>query len=195
MHWYNRVVSVITRGAFPHEFSWLIDNPVRRLFIAPEDLAGRVGVRDGDRVLEIGPGSGYFSVELARRAGSGCLVLFDLQPQMLVKARRKLDEHGRDNVDYVAGNASRGLPFPANHFDAAVLVTVLGEVPDAARCLEGIRQTLRPGGRLAVHEHLPDPDFVAFDELRTLAEAAGLTAAGRWGGRWNYTATFDKRSG
>lgn len=191
----SRLMRTLTRGCFPHEFSWLIDNPVRRLFVTPRELADRLPILEGSRVLEIGPGSGYFSVEFASRIPAGRLDLFDLQPEMLAKARRKLDARGFLNVGYTSGDASAELPFPEDHFDLAFLVTVLGEVPDKAACIRSVYRVLRAQGVLAVHEHLPDPDFISFEKLRSSVERYGFVFQQRWGRWWNYTAIFQKSSG
>jgi ubiquinone/menaquinone biosynthesis C-methylase UbiE len=190
----SRLMRMLTRGCFPHEFSWLIDNPVRRLFVAPEELADRLPILEGSRVLEIGPGSGYFSGEFALRVPGGRLELFDVQPEMLAKAKRKLDARGFLNVGYTPGDASAELPFPEDHFDLAVLVTVLGEVPDKAACIKSVHRVLRAQGVLAVHEHLPDPDFISFERLRSRVEGYGFVFQQQWGRWWNYTAIFQKSS-
>jgi CAAX protease family protein len=189
----SSLIRALSRGYFPHELSWLIDNPLRRLFIAPETLADRLAITETSRVLEIGPGSGYFSEELARRVPRGRLELFDVQDEMLGKAGRKLSARGFRNVGFTKGNASAGLPFPEAQFDVAVLVTVLGEVPDKDRCIKSIHRVLRPDGVLAIHEHLPDPDFIPFKQLRSAVERYGFVFKARWGRWWNYTATFQKR--
>ena len=82
------------RGYFPHQLSCLIDNPLRRLLLTPAQLANRLPLTESSHVLEVGPGSGYFSAELARRVPQGRLELLDLQPEMLAKARRKLQARG-----------------------------------------------------------------------------------------------------
>lgn len=183
-------MGALRRNYFPHQFSWLIDNPVRRLLISPEGLAGRIPVADDSCILEVGPGSGYFSVELARRAPRGRLELFDLQPQMLAKARRKLESGGFANVGYSSGDATNGLPFPDADFDLAVLVSVLGEIPDTHACLASLHRVLRPGAIAAFHEHLPDPDFIKIERLRPMVEREGFVFERRWGPWWNYTVTF-----
>jgi predicted O-methyltransferase YrrM len=58
----------------------------------------KIGLSPSDRVLELGPGPGYFSVELARRIPEGRLESLDLQPEMLAKARRALDGAGYGHV-------------------------------------------------------------------------------------------------
>ena len=180
------------RGLFPHQFSWLIDNPLRRLVLAPETLAKRLPLSDTSRILELGPGSGYFSAALAAQVPHGRLELFDLQPEMLAKAERKLQARGFKNVGYTTGNAGEGLPFPDDDFDVAFLSSVLGEVPDQPRCLRALHRVLGPNGTLVFHESIPDPDLIRFEALRDLVEPEGFKFERRWGRPWNYTATFVK---
>ncbi len=188
----NMARALWARGVFPHQFSWLIDNPLRRLVLAPETLAERLPLSDSSRILELGPGSGYFSLALAARVPRGRLELFDLQPEMLAKAERKLRSGGHQNIGYTTGNASEDLSFPDSHFDVAFLSSVLGEVPDQERCLRSLHRVLRPTGTLAFHESIPDPDLIRFATLRGLVEPQGFKFQHRWGQPWNYTATFVK---
>ena len=188
----NRVRAPWSRGVFPHQLSWLIDNPFRRLVVSPETLAERLSPSDSSRILELGPGSGYFSAALAARVPHGRLELFDLQPEMLAKAKRKLQGRGFNNVGYTVGNASEDFPFPESHFDVAFLASVLGEVPDRTRCLRSLYRVLRPTGMLAFHESIPDPDLIRFETLHRLVEAQGFKVQRRWGRSWSYTATFLK---
>lgn len=69
-------------GYFPHQLSWRIDNPFRRLFLTPAVFADRLSLSESSRVLEVGPGPGCFSAELAERISRGHLELLDLQPQV-----------------------------------------------------------------------------------------------------------------
>ena len=180
------------RGYFPHQLSWLIDYPLRRLLLTLGQLADRLPLSASSNVIEVGPGSGYFSAELARRVPQGRLELLDVQPEMLAKARRKLHSRGYRNVAYTTYDASERLPFLDESFDVAVMVAVLGEVPDAQSCLHELFRLLRRGGVLAIHEHVPDPDRIPFEELQTLVEACGFRFCQRWGPLWNYTATFER---
>lgn len=180
------------RGYFPHQLSWLIDNPLRRLLLSPAKLADRLPLTESSDVLEVGPGSGYFSAELARRVPQGWLELLDLQPEMLAKAKQKLQARGHLNVGYTTHDASEQLPFPDESFDVAVLVAVLGEVPNAKSCLHELCRVLRPRGVLAIHEHVPDPDQIPLVVLRPLVEACGFRFRQLWGPQWNYTATFER---
>jgi ubiquinone/menaquinone biosynthesis C-methylase UbiE len=180
------------KGYFPHQLSWLIDNPVRRLIISPAQFADRLPLGATSHVLEIGPGSGYFSLEIARRIPNGRLELLDLQPQMLTKARQKLEASGFENVGYTASDAGEKISHPDSFFDIAIMVAVLGEIPNREGCLAEVRRVLRPGGVLAVHEHLPDPDRIRMPELRAQLEAADYHFQKQIGPRWNFTALFER---
>ncbi len=182
------------RGYFPHQFAWLIHNPLRRLLVKPERFANRLPLKDASRILEIGPGSGYFSVELARRIPNGHLELLDLQVEMLAKTKRKLKAVGTANVSYTAADVNAGLPFREGSFDVVVMVAVLGEIPDSAGALRSCHQVLRSDGILAIHEHVPDPDLIRLKVLRPMAESARFGLCGSWGPTWNYTALFEKLS-
>jgi ubiquinone/menaquinone biosynthesis C-methylase UbiE len=178
------------RPDFPHQMSPILELPARRLLITPSSLADRLHLEPSSRVLEVGCGSGVFSVEVARRVPQGHLELFDLQVEMLEKARRKIEAaHLEGVVGYTQGDA-RALPFPEASFDVAFLVAVLGEVPEPEPCLAGLHRILRPGGLLSITEHLPDPDFSRLPRLRSLVEGEGFAFSEQFGRPWSYTANF-----
>ncbi len=180
------------RGAYPHQLAFLLLIPLRRLILSPRALVARLHLRDDARVLELGPGPGYFSVEVARSVPRGHLVLVDVQIEMLQKARRRITRARLRNASFVRAEAG-ALPFAAGSFDVAFLVAVLGEVPDAASCLDAIRRSLRPGGLLSVTEVAGDPDAMTEAEVSSLAGTLSFehveTLPVRGGG---FTANFRK---
>ena len=159
---------------YPHWAAFLLDNPVRRLLANPADLAAALDLSGSETVLELGPGSGFFSREVAGRLSHGRLELFDIQPEMLAKARHKLDRAGHRNVGFHDGDAGAGLPFADHTFDVAYSVSVIGEVPDKPSCLLSLHRVLKPGGLLVFMEGFPDPDRLSTNELRELAEPHGF---------------------
>ena len=178
---------------FPHQLWFLLDNPVRRLLVNPRQVVDRLELSGSEDVLEVGPGPGLFSVELGRRLTSGRLELLELQPEMLARARRKLDRAGCSNVGFRLGDAGGRVPFPDASFDVAFLAAVLGEVTDKPACLRSLARVLRPGGLLAVQEFFPDPDRMRVPEIRRLAEPASFRLIGAQGRSWNYIVRFRRR--
>jgi len=179
------------RGTYPHQLAFLLEFGARRFILSPEKLIDRLELKEDARVLELGPGPGYFSRAVARRIPRGHLLLVDLQSEMLRKARAKLDRAGLRNVGFVQANGI-ALPFPSGAWDCVFLVAVLGEVPDPGACVREIHRVLRPGGLLSLTEQPGDPDYVALADARALAEGAGFRFEKVFGGGKNYTASFRK---
>jgi len=179
------------RGTCPYQLSFILDFPLRRLILSSQKLADRLHLKEDFKVLEIGPGSGFFSVEVARRIPQGHLELFDIQQEMLEKARHKIESAELHNVGFTQGDAV-DLPFDENKFDVVFLVAVLGEVSDKERCLGAIYKVLKPSGLLSITEQLGDPDFLPLSVVRSLAEKQGFEFIESYGKKKNYTANFKK---
>jgi ubiquinone/menaquinone biosynthesis C-methylase UbiE len=175
---------------FPYQAAFILDNPLRRALMKPARIIEHLGLTGSEHVLEIGPGPGFFSVEIARRLTYGRLDLFDIQPQMLEKAKRQLERAGFRDVGFTAGEASEGFPFPNNTFDLAFLAAVIGEVPDQQACIRSLSHVLKPGGRLVFLEMFPDPDRLSVRELRDLAEPEGFDLVETSGNRWKDIVSF-----
>ena len=168
---------------FPHQATIILNNPLRRVLMNPARMIDRLRLTGSEHVLEIGPGPGFFSVEIARRLTTGRLDLFDVQPQMLDKARRRLERAGFRHVAFTTGEASEGFPFPENTFDVAFLAAVIGEVPDPQACVRSLGRVVKPGARVVFLEMFPDPDRLSVQELRELVEPEDfdfVEATGDW---------------
>jgi len=180
-------------GIYPYQFSWLLLSPLRRLILAPEALADRLPLTETAVVLEVGSGPGYFSGAVARRLPRGHLELLDVQPEMLERARVRLDRAGVRNVGFTLADAVR-LPFDDETFDVAFLVAVLGEVVDRATALGELGRVLCPAGWLSITEQAGDPDHLPLTALEAQVEQAGFDLSGTYRGRLSYTANFRKRA-
>ena len=84
------------------------------------------------------------------------------------------------------------MPFPEASFDAALLVLVLGEVPDQDRCIAEVARVLTKGGSVMFAESRRDSDFIPIGKLQALAEKHGLELSEKRGLSWEYTARFLK---
>lgn len=145
-----------------------------------------------ERVLEIGPGTGHYSLPVAQYLDlNGSLHILDVQQQMLDHTVQRARNQGIESITATHGDAQQ-LPYPDDHFDAAYLVATLGEIPDQEQALEELLRVLRPGGRLVVGEALPDPDMVRFGTLRDRCESIGYAFEQRSGSRFGYFARLRK---
>jgi uncharacterized protein len=179
------------RGMYPHQFAFLLLVPFRNLILPPRELVARLHVTETSRVLELGPGPGFFSVQMARSIPHGHLYLVDLQREMLEKARWRIRRAGFSNASFTQASAM-SLPFAPGVFDIAFLVAVLGEVPDPGACIESICRSLRPGGILSITELPGDPDATPESEVVALVCAKGFHRIESFPIRGGFTANFSK---
>jgi SAM-dependent methyltransferase len=181
----GRVWSRRNPGPLPHSLRWVLALPH-----PAGPLAQALEPREGDRILEIGPGLGQQAVQVAKAVGNGRVDVVDIQQEMLDATTQRADRNRLTNIVPALGDASGRLPYEDDAFDAAYLMGVLGEIPDRARALAELHRTLKPGGRLIVGEVIPDPDFVPAGRLRAMAEAAGFRFDRRFGPPFAYHARF-----
>jgi ubiquinone/menaquinone biosynthesis C-methylase UbiE len=140
----------------------------------------------GERVLEIGPGTGYYTFHMADWVGpDGRVEIFDLQQKFLDHVMR--GSGVRANIVPTQGDATE-LPYEDDSMDAVVLTAVLGEIPDPGAALREIRRVLRPGGRLVVGELFGDPHFTTLGSLRRQSNQAGLAYKDHSGSWFGYFA-------
>jgi ubiquinone/menaquinone biosynthesis C-methylase UbiE len=174
----------------PASFSWIVDNPIRKRYM--RSVLERTRIQPGERVLELGPGPGAFTVEAARRVGpGGSVVTVDIQPEMIAKVERRVKESGLTNVETHVASAY-DLPLPDESVDRAFVITVMAEIPDKPRSLAELCRVLRPGGVLSVTEEFLDPDYPLASETIRRAEKAGFRLRERYGNFWLYTLNFEK---
>ena len=164
-------------------------------FITRARMSEALAPAPGETILEVGPGTGYYSLDVAAALEpGGTLHVFDLQQEMLDHTLRRAAEAGLTNVVAQQGDA-RELPYADDTFDAALMVTVLGEIPDQERALAELARVLKPGGRLVVGELFGDPHMVTERALRTRGAAAGLDFDRRVGPALGYFGVLHPASG
>jgi ubiquinone/menaquinone biosynthesis C-methylase UbiE len=171
--WRDKWRRLSGRGAYPHEFAFLLLFPFRSVILSPRELVSRLHLAETSSVLELGPGPGFFSERVERSIPRCHLYLVDLQLEMLNKARRRLSRAGLRNASFTQA-AATALPFAPGVFDIVFLVAVLGEVPDPGACVESICHALGPGGILSVTELPGDPDAITEPDLVALVSTKGF---------------------
>ena len=185
-----RLIRKVFHFPAPAFIGRFLDSNIRRAMQPPAALIRRSGIQPGMRVLEIGCGSGAYTLEIARAVGAtGKVVALDIQPGMLEQLKNKLTRSENTdirNVEPLLASAYQ-IPFQNGSFDAAFMITVLQEIPDKWRALAEVRRTLRPGGIVAVTEWLFDPDYPLKQTTLRLLKEAGFGNIDSSGNLWTYT--------
>jgi ubiquinone/menaquinone biosynthesis C-methylase UbiE len=172
---------------FPPKDLGLLESPDRDIWQKPEQVMDALGIADGSKVADIGAGSGYFTIRLARRVGpNGIVWAEDVQPAMLEAIKRRVAKDvARDIRNVIAVNGTSSDPMlPENSVDAVLILDTYQEIVQDGNpllFLQNVRKALRPGGRVGMIDYKkdgggpgpdsprPDPDTVI-----TVAEQAGL---------------------
>ena len=151
-----------------------------------------MGLRPGQRVLEIGPGPGRVLIPAAERVQPGGeAVGIDIQSGMIDRLKERVVKAGVTNVTTILGDATRSHVDDTS-FDVVFLVTTLGEIPDRAAALAESYRALKAGGILSVTEIVGDPHYQSQATVRRLAGAAGFQLQSIQGHWWFFTANFVK---
>jgi ubiquinone/menaquinone biosynthesis C-methylase UbiE len=157
----------------PWWFIGTFDNPLRPLLHQPERILAGLA-QEGQTVLDIGPGMGYFTLPLARMVGPmGKVFAADLQPQMLAGLRRRAERAG------LAGRIELHQALPeriglATQVDFALAFWMLHEVRDQAAFLEEVYSLLKPGAAFLVVEPLIHVSSKLYQQEIQAAAAAGF---------------------
>lgn len=186
--WASRVWSL----PCPSLAAWALESTIYKRLTGTEITLQRIGLKPGQRVLEIGPGPGRMLIPAAQRVSPGGEVVgIDIQSGMIERLKERAKVANITNLTAIRGDATQPI-VPDVSFDVAFLVTTLGEIPDRAAALAQCFRALKSGGILSISEMLPDPHYQSKHTVKDLAEAAGFRLQSVEGGRWLFTANFVK---
>jgi ubiquinone/menaquinone biosynthesis C-methylase UbiE len=164
----RRIAQVMSHTAA----DWL-DRPERVMEEQPERALGVIGVKRGQIVADVGAGSGYYTVRLARRVAPGGIVYAtDIQPEMLALLDKRLKrERVAGVVPVLATLDDPRLPDAA--LDLILMVDVYHELSRPQQMLRQLKRALKPDGRLVLIEfRKEDPSVpIRFEHKMSVAEA------------------------
>ena len=168
---------------------WL-ERPAREREERTDLLLDRLPLEAGDVAADIGAGTGYFSLPMARKVGSeGRVLAVDIQPEMLQIITDRVREDGLDNVETIL--ASETDPrLPGNSVDLVLLVDAYHEFSHPAEVMQGIVRGLRPGGRVILIEYRGEDPRVPIKRLHKMTEDQAIRELEAAGLEWVETLGF-----
>ncbi|HXH82281.1 MAG TPA: class I SAM-dependent methyltransferase [Candidatus Tectomicrobia bacterium] len=147
-------------GHHEHQFRdaerWarVFDDPARDAWQKPDEVVRALAMPADAVVADIGAGTGYFAVRLARAVPRGHVYAADLEPDMVRYLADRARREGLANLSAVqAAPADARLPRPV---DVALVVNTYHHIADRPGYFRGLQTSLRPGGRVAIVDFLPD---------------------------------------
>jgi ubiquinone/menaquinone biosynthesis C-methylase UbiE len=166
----------MAHGVCPWYIGYLLASPIRRLIQKPEEILSP-HLKEGMKVLEIGPGMGFFSIPMAIMVGEkGKVVCVDLQDKMIngVKKRaKKAGVLGRINARVCPADTLQILDL-AGTIDIVVLFAVIHEMPDQRRLFEELYPAIKKGGRVLIAEPTGHVTGEAFKVTLSIASEIGF---------------------
>ena len=165
----------------PWWLGYLLITPIRRLFQNPVKIISPY-IHPGMTVLEVGPGMGFFTLDIASRVGkSGKVIAVDVQSKMLDKLNQravqaKLSEQIETRL---AQPTSLGLSDLVGKIDFVFAFAVVHELPDLNSFWREVSQCLKPGGRLLIAEPARHVTIEDFDAELNIAMQNGFISVER----------------
>lgn len=159
---------------------WL-DRSEREREEQPDKALDLMGIRPGMVVGDVGAGTGYMTLRIAKRVGpSGKVYANDIQPEMLDKLNENARRIDLENIETVLGSEA-DPKLPANKLDLVLMVDVYHELSRPQEMLQSIRRSLKPDGRLVLVEYKKEdpaipirPDHkMNLSDIKTEVEAEG----------------------
>ena len=136
-------------------------------------LLRNLGLKDGMQVADIGAGSGYHSVRIARRIGSGRVYAVDVSPEMIDHLNDRLNRESIRNVSCVLGS-EQDIPLKEGTIDLILMVDVYHEFSHPYEMAQVMRRILRDDGRICLVEFRGEDASVPIKTIHKMAEAQAV---------------------
>ena len=132
----------------PERYAKSFDDPARDAWQMPARVIEALALKPGQKVADVGAGTGYFSVRLARAAAAPKVFAVDLEPKMVEHLTKRAAAEGLKNITAVqASTTSPNLPEPV---DVVLVIDAYHHIGNRPAYFEALKAKLTPGGRLAI---------------------------------------------
>jgi len=167
--------------------------PYRSRVQPPSMIIEALQVRPGMEIVELGCGSGYYTVEIAKAIQpAGLVFAVDIQQGMLDKLEARMKEEGVENIIPILADAEGDIPLDDGVADAVFAVTVLPEIPDPPKALLQVKRLLKEDGVFVNAEFFLDPDFPLRRTVESWANEAGFILKRQVGNPLRHVLVFSK---
>ncbi len=130
------------------------DDPARDAWQMPDRVIATLDLKPGQSVADIGAGTGYFSVRLARQPAALTVYAVDIEPSMVEYLKTRAAKEGLKNVVAVQASAdSPNLPAPV---DLVLIVDTYHHIANRVDYFRRLRSSLKPAGRIAIIDFKKD---------------------------------------
>ena len=133
----------------------LLEGPDRASWQRPDQIMDELRIGETSVVADIGAGSGWFTMRLARRVPNGRVYAQDVQPEMVAAINRRVSREGLDNVKTVLGTTNSPGLDKTVRLDAILIVDVYAEIDERVTFLRNLTASLKPHGRIGVVNYKP----------------------------------------
>jgi len=143
------------RAIWLRGYLWILERPERDAYQKPAEVMAALAFRPGERVADIGAGSGYFARRVSKVVGStGEVRAIDIAPEVLdyLEARARREGLGNIRVQRVTPDDPQ---LPAGGVDTILMVDTLHYVKERGAFAKKLRAGLAPGGRVVVIDFIP----------------------------------------
>jgi len=146
-----------TQAIWLKGYLWILERPERDAYQQPDRVMDALALRPGERVADIGAGSGYFTRRISRAVGpAGVVWAIDIRPEILAVLDERARREGLSNIRLQQVDAD-DPQLPAGRVDTVIMVDTLHYVKDRAAYARKLRAALAPGGRVVIVDFVPRP--------------------------------------
>ena len=134
----------------PQAYIAMLENPARDAYQKPEEVVRALALKPGETVADIGSGSGYFTLRLAKAVGdAGRVYGVDIDPEMIRHLNRRVRDAGVRNVQTILSAPDDPL-LPDGSIDRFVVVDTWHHVDKQPEYLALMKKMLKPGGQVVM---------------------------------------------
>jgi SAM-dependent methyltransferase len=147
----------VTQAMWLKGYLWILERPERDVYQQPERVMEALAFRPGERVADVGAGSGYFTRRISRAVGpAGTVWAVDIRAEILAVLEERARRDGATNIRLQQVQPD-DPQLPAGGVDTIIMVDTLHYVKARADYAKKLRAALAPGGRVVIIDFVPKP--------------------------------------